>query len=108
DLQRVLIKGRQRPDHAAEYPHRVSVTRKAVVKQLHVLVQHRVVANVLAKSIGLLACGQLPIHQQVSRLEKIAVLGERLDRVAAVTEDTFFTIEERDRAASAAGVDVSF
>ncbi len=108
DIHRVLIEGRQGADNAAEDSHRVCIARETVVERFHVLVQHRVIANVFAKTFRLVASRQFAVNQQVSGFQKVAILGEDLDRVSAVPQHAVFAVEERDRTAGAAGVDVRF
>ena len=45
------------------------------------------------------ACGrQLAADQQVGHLDEVALLGQLLDRDAAVAEDALLAVDERDRA----------
>ena len=65
----------------------MGVAREAVVEQPHVLVQHRVPAELVAELFELVGRGQLAVDQQVRDLDEIAIRGQLLDRVAAVAED---------------------
>src|SRR5205807_2606538 len=47
---------------------------------------------------------QLAEEDEISRLEIVAVLGELLDRIAAVEQDAFLTVDVRDRAPAIRGV----
>src|SRR5262245_39872400 len=84
------------------------VARKAVVKQPHVFVQHRVAANIIAELLQLFGGRQLPIDQQVRYLDKIALWGKLLDGVAPIAKDAGLTIEKRDGARRSASVHVAF
>jgi len=67
------------------------------------LVQIRVVGDVVDPSIVLSLVGQLAVDQQVGDLEEGALFGELLDRVAAVAEDAIFPVEFGDGALCSAG-----
>ena len=82
------LKRRQRADGAQEDAHRVRVVLEALHELLDVLVEHRVVGDLAASTPA--SCGrsrQLAEQNQVGRLEVVAVLGELLDRVAAIEQD---------------------
>jgi predicted RNase H-like nuclease len=54
--------------------------------------------------IGLLRLGrQLAVEQQVAGLEEVAVLGELLDRIAAVEQDALVAVDVGDLGLAAAG-----
>ena len=54
--------------------------------------------------VGLLGRGgKLAIEQEIAGLQKVAVLGELLDRIAAIKEDSFITIDIGDLGLAARG-----
>src|SRR5262249_30665897 len=70
-----------------QHPHRVRVVAEAVEELRHVRVHVRVDANLLLPRLELRARRQLALEQEPRRLEEARMLGELLDRVAAVAED---------------------
>ena len=99
----VVIEGRQRADAAAHDRHRMGVAAEALEEAAHLLVHHRVMGHAIVE-IGLLRGGrQLAVEQQVAGLEEVAVLGELLDRVAAIEQDAFVAVDIGDLGLAAAG-----
>ena len=96
DVGRVVIEGRQRADDAAHDRHRVGVAAEAGEEAAHLLVDHRVIGHAMVE-VGLLRRRrQLAVEQQVAGLEEVAVLGELLDRVAAIEQDALVAVDEGD------------
>ena len=60
-----------------------------------------------AEILQLLFGRQLAVNQQIARFDKIAPLGQLLDRVAAVTQNALFAVEKRNGADGRAGVHVA-
>ena len=87
DVEVVVVEGGQRPDHAAEDRHRMGVAAEAVEEAPQLLVHHGVVGDVLAEFGELGAGRQLAFQQQVGDLDEVRLLGQLLDRVAAVQQD---------------------
>ena len=110
DLRLVLgievfrVEGRDRGDDGGRHGHRVRVLRERVEEPLHVLVEHRVVAQRLEPALVLQLRRQLAVDQQVGNLEEAALLGEILDGVAAIAQDAPFTVDEADLARRTASV----
>ena len=72
------------------------VAAEAGEEAAHLLVHHRVVGHAVIE-IGLLRRRrQLAVEQQVADLEEVAVLGELLDRIAAMEQDAFVAVDEGD------------
>ena len=65
----------------------MGVAREAVVEQPHVLVQHRVPAELVAEVFELARGRQLAVDQQVGDFDEVAIRGQLLDRVAAIAQD---------------------
>ena len=95
DVGGVVIEGRHGADDAAHDRHRVGVAAEAGEEPVHLLVDHRVVGDAMVE-VGLLRRRrQFAVEQQVAGLEEIAVLGELLDRVAAVEQDALVAVDDR-------------
>src|SRR5438105_15966538 len=73
---------------------------EAVDELLDVLADDRVMGDLVHPRVELGCRGQLAVQQEVCRFQEGALLGELLDRVAAVTQDPFVTIDVADRAAT--------
>ena len=72
--------------------------RKPVEEAVHLLVHHGVARDAVVE-IGLLRRGrQLAVEQQVAGLEEVAVLGELLDRIAAIEQDALVAVDIGDLA----------
>jgi hypothetical protein len=67
---------------------------------LEVLVQHRVVVDVARPGIELRLGRELAEEKQVRGFEKVAVLRQLFDRIAAVEQDALVAVDERDPAAA--------
>ena len=105
DVERVLVERGECPDHAARDRHRMGVAGKAPIEAPHVLVDHRVVRERLPEGVELRRARKFAFDQQVGDLDEVTSLGQHLDRVATVAEDSLLAIEERDRARRRSGVD---
>ena len=75
------------------------------MKLLDVLVHERVVGDLVHPGLVLRLGRQLAVDQQVGDLEEVRLLGQLLDRVAAVLQDALVAVDEGDRAAAGGGVD---
>jgi hypothetical protein len=73
---------------------------------LQVLVQHRVVGDVVVNCASW-ALGSLLVQQQPHDLDEVTARGELFDRVAGVTQDALLAVEEGDGALAGAGVRVA-
>ena len=107
DLLGVVVERAECGDRADEHAHRVGVVVEAVDEALaHVLVDERVVGDVVGPLLQLRRVRQLAVQQEVGDLEVRAVLGQLLDRVAAVSQDAVVAVEVGDRALARSGLHV--
>ena len=91
-----VIERRQRADRADHHRHRMGVAAEALEEAAHLLVDHRVPGDAEVE-IGLLRRGrQFAVKQQIAGLQEVAVLGELLDRIAAVEQDAFVAVDIGD------------
>ena len=96
DVGGVVIEGRERADAAGHHRHRMRVAPEALEEPAHLLVHHRVVGHAVVE-IGLLRRRrQLAVEQEVAGLQEVAVLGELLDRIAAIEQDAFVAVDIGD------------
>ena len=73
------------------------VLREAVVEALHVFVQQRVLADLVAELVALGLGRELAVDEQARGLEerRVLLVGERVDVVAAVAEDAGVAVDVR-------------
>ena len=88
DVLGVEVEGREGGDGGDEHPHRVGVVVEALEEPLaDVLVDERVVRDLVAPGLELGSRRQLAVQQEVGHLQVGRALGQLLDRVAAVAQD---------------------
>ena len=83
-------------DHAAHHRHRMRIAAEAGEEARHLLVDHGVARDAIVEIVLLRLRRQLAIEQQVADFEEIAVLGELVDRIAAVQKNAFVAVDEGD------------
>jgi hypothetical protein len=103
DVGGVVVEGRHRRHDRGHHGHRVGVVMEAVVHVAQRLVEHRVPADRPREAGELRRGRQVAVQQQVGHLEVAAVLGELLDRVAAVEQDAGIAIDVGDAALAGCG-----
>ena len=103
DVEAVVVEGRQRADHAAQDRHRVRVAAEPVVEAADLLVQHGVPRDALVELLELRRVRQLAVQQQVGDLDEVGLLGELLDRVAAVEQHALIAVDVGDAALAGRG-----
>ena len=105
DVPRLGVERGQRADRGHQHAHRVGVVPEALHEGLHVLVQERVVGDLVHPRVVLVLGRQLAVDEQVGDLEEVRLLRQLLDRVAAVLEDPLLAVDEGHRALARGGVD---
>ena len=74
----------------------MGVAAEALEEAAHLLVDHGVVGHAIDE-VGLLRGGrQLAVEQQVAGFEEVAVLGQIVDRIAAIEQDAFVAVDIGD------------
>ena len=97
DLLGLGVEGAEGRQRRHEHSHRMGVVVEPVHEALaHVLVNERVVGDLVGPRRQLLLIGQLAVEQQIGDLEVGGVVGELLDRIAAVAEDAGVAVEVGD------------
>ncbi len=100
DVLGVEVEGRERADRADEHAHRVGVVLEPLHQLGDVRVQHGVLHDVLGPLLMLRLGRQLAEEDEIGGFEEVAVLGQLLDRVAAVEQDALVAVDIRDPAAA--------
>ncbi|SPU58332.1 Uncharacterised protein [Brucella melitensis] len=96
DIGRVVVEGGHGAQATHHDSHRVGITTEAGEELRHLLVQHGVAGYTIVE-IGLLGCGrQFAVKKQIAGFEEVAMLGKLVDRVAAIKQDAFVTIDIGD------------
>ena len=103
DVGGVVIEGGKRADHADHHRHRVGVATQPLDELVHLLVHHRVVGDVVLELPLLLGGRQVAVEQEVAALHEVGVLGQLLDRIAAVEQHALVAVDVGDRQLAAAG-----
>ena len=99
----VVIECRQCADAARHDRHRMRIAAEALEEPHHLLVHHRVPVDAVVE-VGLLRRGrQFAVEQQVAGLQKVAVLGELFDRIAAIEQNAFVAVDVGDLGLAARG-----
>ena len=76
------------------------VAAETVEKARKLFVHHRVVGNVVNELGLFLGVRQFSIQQQIRDFEKITVLRQLLDRIAAIHQDPFVAVDIGDAGAA--------
>ena len=84
------------------------VAREAVEEPLQILVQQRVPLDLVGELVQLFLGRQFAVDQQIADLDEVRLLGELLDRVAAVAQDARVAVDVGDGALGGGGVDEAF
>ena len=104
DVLGLGIEGGEGGHGGAQHAHGVGVVAEGRHQLLDVLVDHRVVRDVVGPLLVLGLGGQLAVQDQVGRLQVAALLGQLLDGIAAVVEDALVPVDEGDAALARGGV----
>ncbi len=103
DVGRVVIKRRQRADHAAHHRHGMRVAAEAAEERRQLLMHHRVMGDDKVEFFHPRFAGQLAVQQQMADFHKRRMRGELVDRVAAIEQDALVAVDEGDVALAARG-----
>ena len=103
DVGGVVIERRQRADRTDHHRHRMGVAPETLEEPAHLLVHHRVMDHAVDE-IGFLGGGrQFAVEQEVAGLEEIAVLGQIVDRIAAIEQNALVAVDIGDLGFARAG-----
>ena len=94
----VRIHARQRRNRAHEHRHGMRRVTESLHEFLRGLVQHGVVRDVVNPLLEFLFGGQFAEHQQVCHFQKRAPLGQDLNRISAIAQDSLVSIDVGDAA----------
>lgn len=103
DVRAVMIERRQRANGAHHDRHRVSIPTETLEKAVELLVQHRVVGDVFVELGEFRGLGQFAVQQQVADFQEAGLLGQFVDRVAAVQQHALVAVDEGDLAFAGCG-----
>ena len=96
DIDGVVIEGGERADHAHHDRHRMRVAPEPGVEPRHLLMHHRVLGDAVLEVRKLSRRREFAVEQQVAGLKEGAVLGELVDRIAAIEQDALVAVDEGD------------
>ncbi len=98
------VVARQRGDRGGQHGHRVGVGGERPDQRLEVVVQVRVALDPLDPAGQLLVGRELTVDEQVGDLEERGLLGQLVDRVAAVEQDALAAVDVGDGRLARRGV----
>ena len=105
DVERVVIEGRQRPDHAAHHRHGMRVAPKSRVEAAKFLLHFAVALDVADEIVLLVGRGQFAVQQQVAQFQEIRLFGELFDGVSAMQENPLVAVDIGDVGIAGGGGD---
>ena len=103
DVGGVVIERGERADGGDHDGHRMGVAAKTLEEAGHLLVNHGVVDHAAVEILLLRRGRKLPVEQEIAGLEEVALLGELLDRIAAVFQHAGVAVDIGDLGLAAAG-----
>ena len=89
-----MVEGGQRAHHAHHYRHRMRVATEAVEKARQLVMHHRVMFHQVAEFNALRSIWQFAVQQQIAYFQKIRFLGQLLDRISAVIQQSGIAINK--------------
>src|SRR5262249_39865652 len=99
----VVIESRQRSDTAGHHGHRVCVTAKALKEAAHLLVNHRMSGHAIVEISLLRGRWQFAVKQQIAGFQEVAMFRQLLDRISAVKQYAFVSVDITDLGLAACG-----
>ena len=103
DVQGVVIERGQRADHAGHHRHGMRIAAETVVEIAQLLVQHGVAHDTQVEFLGLRRGWQFAVQQQVADFQEVGFFRQLLDRIAAIQQDAFVTVDVGDLAVAGCG-----
>ena len=103
DVGRVMVERGHRGDHGGDHRHGVRVVVKALEEAQELLIDHGMAGDRGLKGVQLVLARQVAVDQQLRDLEKAGLLGQLLDRVAAIQEHPGVAVDVGDLAFRACG-----
>ena len=97
----VVIEGGQGADGRHHDRHRVRVASEALEETVELIVHHGVVSDREGELLQLVRGRQITVQKQVADLQKTGMLGQLLDRIAAIEQHAFVAIDIGDLALAA-------
>src|SRR5664279_1251880 len=104
-VEAVLVERGQCRDSRGQHGHRVRVSGEAPEEAAQVLMQQCVAADPSIEVGQLVGARKLAVDKEVGGLQERGVLGELLDRVAAVAKDSGVTVDVGNRRTAGSGID---
>ena len=98
DVRRVVIERGQRAHSADHDRHRVRVTTEAAEELVKLVVQHGVATDRPIELFEFLGVRQFTVLQQVGDFDEAGVVGQLIDRIAAIQKRAFIAVDIGDLA----------
>jgi hypothetical protein len=104
DVEPVVVEGRQCSDDAAHHRHWMRAAPEPAIDRVQLLVDHRVMADVVGEPLELRRRRQLAVEQQPANFQIAAILDEVGDRIATIEKDAVVAVDVSDRRATGTGL----
>ena len=93
NIKAIMIEGGQSADDAAHDSHGVGIPPKTTIKRINLLIQHGVVGDIVGEFRFLLGRWQFTIEQEIADFRIIRIVGQFVDGIAAIEQNTFVAID---------------
>jgi hypothetical protein len=104
DIEVILVERRQSRDGCCNHRHWMRIVGESTEEAAQILVDDRVSAQTRIEGIVLFLRGQLTVDEEVADFNEVRLLGKLFDRVPAVLQHTFVTVDEGDGRRGGCGV----
>ena len=101
DVDRVVIESRQGTDDTDHHRHGVGIVMETLEKAQQRIVDHRVVSDDLGEVFELNRRRQFAVQQQIGHFDKSRLFRQLLNRVTAIAQNAFVTVEGGNGAVAA-------
>lgn len=110
DKRRVLLgmEGRESSDSRAEHSHGMSVISEMIHHRLQILVDEGMLHNLFGEGVEFFLGGQFSPEDKICDLHEGALLGQYLDGISSILQDSSISVDERDGGGTGDGVHVSW
>ena len=93
----IVVESGERADHAAHDRHRMGVAPEAAIEGRELLVEHGVARDRVGEVLQLGLLRKLAVEEQIADLHEGRMLGELVDRIAAVEQYALVAVDIGDR-----------
>ena len=103
DVGRIVVEGGHCADHAHHRRHRMCVPAEPAEEIVHLLMHHRVLCHPAGEVRKLVGGRQFAVQKQIADFKMRRLLGQLLDRIAAIQKLALVPVDVGDRAFASGG-----